>query len=89
MPVIPVRPRPRPPQIGSPVHGKGPQEGRLLVVDVYRGLESIERGTVRALRLVGVPAKTHPRMNSRTDRPREIRARNRPTNGENAIHQAQ
>ena len=34
-------------------------------------------------------AKTQPRMNSRTVRPREMRARNRPTKGENAIHQAQ
>ncbi len=34
-------------------------------------------------------AKTQPTMNSRTERPLEMRARNRPTNGENAIHQAQ
>ena len=34
-------------------------------------------------------AITHPMMNSRTVRPREMRARNNPTNGENAIHHAQ
>ncbi len=34
-------------------------------------------------------AMTQPRMNSRTVRPLEIRARNRPTKGENEIHHAQ
>ena len=34
-------------------------------------------------------AMTAPMMNSRTVRPLEMRARNRPTKGENAIHQAQ
>jgi len=34
-------------------------------------------------------ANTQPTMNSRTERPLEIRAKNNPTNGENAIHQAQ
>jgi mono/diheme cytochrome c family protein len=35
----------------------------VLVVDVNQGLESIARGTIKQLRLVGIPAKTHPTMN--------------------------
>jgi hypothetical protein len=61
---IPVRPRPRPPRVMSWVDQDGPQEGRLMVTDVYRGLEPLKRGTVRALRIVGIPPKTHPRMNA-------------------------
>jgi hypothetical protein len=60
---LPVRPRPKPPRISSPVDLAGRQEGRMLVADVYQGLPSIPRGTIRELRLVGIPAKTHPTMN--------------------------
>lgn len=35
----------------------------MLVQDVHRGLEPIPQGTIRQLRLVGVPVKTHPTMN--------------------------
>jgi hypothetical protein len=58
-----VRPRPRPPQVASLVKEEGPEEGRLLLVDVYRGLADVPRGTISHLRLVGVPPKTHPTMN--------------------------
>ena len=34
-------------------------------------------------------ANTQPKINSRTVRPREIRAKNKPTKGEKAIHHAQ
>jgi hypothetical protein len=34
-----------------------------LVQDVYRGLEGVERGSVRQLRIIGVPPKVQPRMN--------------------------
>jgi hypothetical protein len=61
---MPIRARTRPPALSSPADWDGPQEGRMAVVDVYRGLGSIPRGTVRSLRLVGVPAKDHPRMNA-------------------------
>ncbi|MFH1268810.1 MAG: discoidin domain-containing protein [Planctomycetota bacterium] len=61
---LPIRARPRPAEVSSPVEWDGPQEGRVLLVNVYRGLPSIERGTIRELRLVGVPAKDHPVMNS-------------------------
>jgi cytochrome c553 len=60
---IPVRPRPRPPEISSSVNRAGPQVGTMLVQNVYRGLQSIPRGSVRSLRLVGLPVKTHPTMN--------------------------
>jgi mono/diheme cytochrome c family protein len=60
---LPVRPRPRPPQVGSQVTWDGPQEGRMLVADVYRGMESIPPGSIRRLRIVGVPAKAQPDMN--------------------------
>ncbi len=60
---IPLRPRPRPFDIASRVEPDGPAEGRFFVADVYRGLETVERGEVDALRIVAVPPKTHPTMN--------------------------
>jgi hypothetical protein len=36
----------------------------MLLADVYRGLDDIQRGTIRRLRLVGVPVKDHPVMNA-------------------------
>jgi hypothetical protein len=50
-------------QIGSYVQNTGPQQGNVLVQDVYRGLTGVPRGSIRQLRLVGVPVKTHPTMN--------------------------
>lgn len=61
---MPVRPRKRPVDVSSTVDWDGPQESRMLVVDVYRGLETIPRGTIRKLRLVGIPVKTHPTMHN-------------------------
>jgi hypothetical protein len=61
---LPVKPRPRPPQIPSVVDRDGPEVGTMLLADVYQGLPSVPRGTIRGLRLVGVPPKTHPTMNS-------------------------
>ena len=60
---IPIRARRRPPTISSKVAWSGAQEGRMLLVDVHEGLDSIPRGTIHRLRIVGVPAKTHPTMN--------------------------
>ena len=42
----------------------GPQQGRFLLQDVYRGLTGIPRGSVKRLRIVGVPPKVQPNMNS-------------------------
>jgi cytochrome c553 len=60
---IPVRPRERPPIIASQLPGLAAKEGRFLVSDVYRGLAGVARGDIKALRIVAVPAKTHPTMN--------------------------
>ncbi len=60
---IPVRPRERPPILPSQFADSAAPEGRFLLADVYQGLPGIVRGTVKSLRLVAVPAKTHPTMN--------------------------
>ena len=38
-------------------------EGRFLVQDVYQGLDGIPRGSIKRLRVIGVPPKVQPRMN--------------------------
>ena len=60
---IPVRPRERPPVIASQLARDTAKEGRFLLVDVYQGLTNVPRGAIKSLRLVAVPAKTHPTMN--------------------------
>jgi hypothetical protein len=60
---IPVRARERPPVVASALAPDGPSEGRFLLADVTRGLKQTKPGDIRALRLVAVPAKTHPTMN--------------------------
>jgi hypothetical protein len=59
---LPIRPRPRPMQVTHLTNWDGPQEAQMLVVDVYKGLEPIPRGTITQLRVVGMPVKTHPTM---------------------------
>lgn len=61
---IPVRPRPKPPTHPEMVDWDGPQEGRFLVQNVYQGLIGIKTGSVKRLRIIGVPPKTQPHMNS-------------------------
>jgi hypothetical protein len=61
---IPLRPRRKPPVRPSQVNRAGPAEGRMLVIDVYRGLTGIKRGEVKALRVIAVPPKTQPTKNS-------------------------
>jgi len=60
---LPIRPRPKPPVVSPRMDWAGSQEGRMLLANVYEGLGSVERGSVRRLRLVGIPQKTHPTMN--------------------------
>jgi len=60
---IPVRPRLRPPVLASQVRSNAGNEGRFLVTDVYRGLAAAPRGGIQSLRIVAIPAKTHPTMN--------------------------
>ncbi len=63
---IPVRPRPRPPVIASvlPEEDVAAGEGRFLLADVTRGLRRVAPGEIKLLRVVAVPAKTHPTMNA-------------------------
>ena len=60
---IPVRPRDRPPVIASQLTEHDAPEGRFLVSDVYQGRAGARRGEIKSLRIVAVPAKTHPTMN--------------------------
>jgi len=61
---IAVRPRVKPPTHPEMVDWDGPQEGRFLVQNVYQGLIGIKTGSVKRLRIIGVPPKTQPHMNS-------------------------
>ena len=62
---LPIRPRRRPAMVASDVAwDAGVQEGRVLLADIYRGdLRELPKGSVRKLRIVGVPPKLDPRMN--------------------------
>ncbi len=61
---IPVTPRPRPPVQTIMADWQGTQEGRFLVQNVYEGLDGVARGRIKRLRIVGVPPKVQPQMNS-------------------------
>ncbi|MHC4084092.1 MAG: HzsA-related protein [Planctomycetota bacterium] len=61
---IAVRARQNLPVHSDNVDWEGPQEGRFLVQDVYQGLGETLRGSVKKLRIVGVPPKIQPVMNS-------------------------
>ncbi|MFH1264401.1 MAG: hypothetical protein ABIK89_01650, partial [Planctomycetota bacterium] len=62
---IPIAPRRRPAEVPSDVAWDDAHaEGRMLLQDVYQGdLKGFAPGTIRRLRIVGVPPKTDPRMN--------------------------
>lgn len=59
----PLRPRPKPP-IRSDVVADGPEEGRYLVSDVHEGTQPATKERAVRLRIVAVPAKTQPEMNT-------------------------
>ena len=63
---LPVKPRPRPPVLAAPAAWEAdPAVGAMLLQDIYRGdLSGFPRGSVRRLRIVGVPPKTQPNMNT-------------------------
>ena len=61
---LPVRPRSRPQQSPAIAEQGASEEGSMLLADVYQGLGDVERGSIRQLRLVGVPVKDHPVMNA-------------------------
>ncbi|HPP53778.1 MAG TPA: hypothetical protein PK777_12570, partial [Thermoguttaceae bacterium] len=66
---IPIQARPRPPVIADQTAAantpppKKPDVGYFLLQDVYRGMEGVERGSIRRLRLVAVIPKLQPHMN--------------------------
>jgi len=60
---LPVRARNKPPDIPIHTAWDGPQEGSFLLQNVYRNL-GVPKGAVKRLRIVGVPPKTQPHMNS-------------------------
>jgi hypothetical protein len=60
----PLRARPIPPSHASNVAWDGPQVGQFLLLNVYDGLAGVARGAIKRLRIVGVPPKTQPVMNS-------------------------
>ncbi len=61
---FPLVPRPRPHQLPEMAAEGKSDEARFMVLDAHRGLPGIERGTVKRIRVVAVPAKTQPEMNS-------------------------
>jgi hypothetical protein len=61
---IPIAPRPQPPTHPAVAAAKDTQEGRMLLQDVYGGLDGVPRGSVKQLRLVAVVPKVQPQMNS-------------------------
>jgi hypothetical protein len=61
---IPLRAQRTPPVLASTLDRQGPQEGRFLLANVYSNLKTVKPGDIKALRIVAVPPKTHPTMNS-------------------------
>jgi YD repeat-containing protein len=60
---LPVRPRPRPPIVGQQAPQVA-QQAQLLLWNVYAGLDGVAPGSIKRLRVVGLPLKTHPTMDS-------------------------
>ncbi|MCD6394587.1 MAG: discoidin domain-containing protein [Planctomycetes bacterium] len=60
---IPIRPRPKPAEHPSTIDWDGPQQGSFLVQNVYLGLGGIAPGSIKRLRVIGVPPKVQPHMN--------------------------
>lgn len=61
---LPVAPRTKPPVLASLAEWEGAQQGCFLVHDVRHGLEGVSRDAIRSLRIIGVPPKEQPNMNS-------------------------
>jgi len=61
---LPVRSRPKPPVRVYTADWDAAGEGRFLLQDVYAGLEGVERGSIKRLRIIGVPPKVQPHMNN-------------------------
>ncbi|MBN1819024.1 MAG: discoidin domain-containing protein [Sedimentisphaerales bacterium] len=61
---IPLCARPVPPTHPIETDRDSPQKGAMFVQDIYQGLPGVSRGTIRRLRIIGVPPKTQPHMNT-------------------------
>ena len=61
---LPVAARPMPPALADTVRADAPKEGSFLVANVCEGLKTVKPGDIKALRVIAVPAKTHPTMDS-------------------------
>jgi hypothetical protein len=59
-----VRSRKKPPAQPELADWDGAQEGRFLVQDVYQGLAGVKQGSIKRLRIIGVPPKVQPHMNT-------------------------
>ncbi len=56
----PLRPREKPPVLASHLPEKAPEQGEMVLADVYQGLGDVPRGTVKRLRVVQIfPKITH------------------------------
>jgi hypothetical protein len=56
----PLVPRPVPPVLSSALPENAPDQGEVLVSDVYQGLTGIERGTVTEMRVIQIFPKSTP-----------------------------
>ena len=54
----PLRPRRRPPVVTGNLPADAPPTGEMVMRDVYRGLGSVRRGTVKQLRIIQIFPKT-------------------------------
>ena len=61
---IPIAPRKRQPIFPENIDRNGPQQGTFLISDIYRGLKTVKRGDIKAVRIIAVPPKCQPTMNS-------------------------
>jgi len=61
---IPVCARSKPPVQPNTVDWAGKAEGSFLVQDVYQGLYGVTRGTIKRIRIIGVPPKVQPHMHN-------------------------
>jgi hypothetical protein len=60
---IPIRPRIKPPTQPDNLEHKDNKQGTMLVQDIYQGMRSIKTGSIKRIRIIGVPPKTQPKMN--------------------------
>ena len=54
----PLQPRRMPPMLASMLPANAPEEGEMVLADVYEGLGDVPRGSIKALRVVQIFPKT-------------------------------